>query len=152
MRRFIGAVILVTALSGCATSKIDTHSATVDHTVITPGKIEYTFTDKTTQTETFPQEAPLTLKDGHFSHPQAGFSREAEIGWDIFGITIRPMVQIRVFYIMDFGGTIGADQNAFIAGLDWRYKDVIIGPLIGVPWYNPSQNIYGGKIAIPFNF
>lgn len=139
-------------LSGCATSKVDTHLADFDHAEITNNNISYVFKDKHVVNEGYPRESGLTLKDGRFSHASVGIPREAEIGWDIFGLKTRPMVMARCAYIFDFGLSVGADESAFLFGPDFRYKDFVLGPLIGIPWDDPSKTIYGGKLALTCSF
>lgn len=148
------AVALTAALLplGCVTSKTNVHDAALDYTIIEPGNVSYHFKDGQVQEESFPKESPIKIKDGQVTHQSAGVPRELELGWDMFGLKPRPFVGSRVFYILDFGGFIGADENAFLCGLDYRYKDILLGPAIGVPWLDPSSVIYGGKIALPLNW
>lgn len=147
-----GFALLALFLSGCVTSKVDTHADDFDFAEIQPGKVTYHFKSGRTEEEHAPRESHWTIKNGFLSHAEAGLGYEGELGWDIFGLHPRPMVAARVAYLFDFGLAVGADENASLYSLDFRYKDLISGPVIGVPWDNPGQTIYGFKVALPFNF
>lgn len=142
--------VAASLLSGCATSKINADSPDIDYSDIQPGHIAYHFKDNHVQDEYAPKESHWFLKDGHFQHSEAGVPRELEFGWDFWGPElIRPMVEIRAFYILDFGGVVGADEYAVHTGLDWRYKDITIGGNIGRPWLDAGKVVWGAKIALP---
>jgi hypothetical protein len=152
MRYFLWAAAVLVAASGCMTSKTNIHDPTFEWANVHQGKIVYHYADKTTSTETCPKESDwkLTASDERFHAALAGLSYEGELGWDLFGLTPRPFVAIRAAYLFDFGLAIGADENAAIFGVDWRYKDFVLGPLVGVPWTDPARQIWGGKIALTF--
>lgn len=145
-------ILAALLLCGCVTSKVNTHSTDVSQAYIYGGNIAYTYQDGHVLNESYPQESGLTIKNGSISHASAGIPKELELGWDMFGLKPRPMIMIRTFYIFDFGGAIGADDSEFLFGLDWRYKDILIGPCIGIPYDDPGHTIYGGKLAIPFRW
>lgn len=138
--------------SGCSTVHETIHDTSIDHLHIESGGFTYYYTNGAIKTEAFPKESPIDIKDGIPKTYSLGVPRELEFGYDIFGLKVRPFVGIRTFYIFDFGGIIGADENASLFGLNWRYKDLTIGPLIGVPWLNPNQTIYGAEMSIPVSY
>jgi len=148
----IGFALVAPLLSGCATTQPNIYDDKLDHVHITPGRMEYHMAEGNVVIKTFPAESPIDIKDGVPKTYNVGVPKEIELGWDMFGLKPRPMIMIRTFYVGDFGGCIGADENAFITGLDWRYKDVLIGPLVGVPWLDPSKTIFGGKVAVPLSW
>lgn len=137
---------------GCTTAHLNVHDDSLDYLHITRGHLEYHLKNGKIEDEYFPIESPVDIRDGIPTTYKVGIAKELEIGWDITGLKVRPMAMIRLFYVGDFGGAIGGDENAFISGIDWRYRDVVIGPIIGIPWLDPSKTIYGGKIAIPLSF
>lgn len=152
MRLFLlGALAL---LCGCATSHTTIHPTdnSLSYLRIEPGKLTYFYKNGKQEETYFPRESQVDIKDGHPITYNSGLGRELELGWDAFAFQPHPLVMVRLFYLSDFGLAVGADENAFVAGFDWRYKDVLIGPLIGSPWLNSRQLIWGAKIALPVRF
>lgn len=138
-------------LTGCATKTIKTDLVTLDRVEVVPGTCTYFYTDKTKKEYNAPKESTWVFKDHQFSAAQIGlFPKEIELGWDFWGPElIRPMVEVRVFYVGDIGGVVGADEYGVHAGGDWLYKDISLGINVGRPWLDASKVILGVKVGLP---
>lgn len=124
--------------------------AAVTSTDIERGRVVIHYDNQRDWVGSYPWDSTFTVDpQGNVKVHSSAFALEGLVGADLVGLDFSPWAGLRLAHVWNFGVDIGFDRYRVTWGLDFMWRDIIVGPNMNEA-FDLSGITWGAKAAFQF--